>query len=70
MSKFPERLKYLREEAGLSIRQLADKFNGKISSSSISSWELGQQIPRFDATIMIAQFFNVTLDYLAGLEDD
>ncbi|MBQ7977245.1 MAG: helix-turn-helix transcriptional regulator [Clostridia bacterium] len=70
MSKFAERLKYLRTEAGLTQVQLAKALDGQITNSAIWLWELGKRVPNLDAAILLAQYFNVTLDYIAGLEDD
>jgi len=41
----------------------------KISKSAISFWELGERIPNAQAIITLAQFFNVSSDYLLGLSD-
>lgn len=70
MNKFGQRLKYLREEAGLSQQELSKKLDSKISATAIGYWELSKRIPNLDAAILLAQYFNVTLDYIAGLEDD
>ncbi len=67
MNKFCERLKELREEAGLSQNELAK--NVKISKSAIAYWENNQRVPNLDAVILLAGYFNVSLDYIAGLED-
>lgn len=68
-SSFSERLKYLREERGLTQRQLEEKLNGKITKSAISFWELGLRTPNLDAVILLADFFGVSIDYLAGREN-
>jgi len=65
-SQFGERLKYLRNESGLSQRELS-KQSG-ISKSTIGRWELGFE-PDFCYVIHIAKFFEVSLDYLAGLTE-
>lgn len=67
MSKFPERLKELREESSLSQRALANDL--KVSQAAIARWEAGLQIPNIEHLLMFAQYFNVTSDYLLGLED-
>lgn len=69
MKVFAERLKELRNDKGLSQEKLAKELNNKITSSAIAWWELGKRIPKFDAVILIAQYFGVSTDYLAGLED-
>lgn len=67
MSRFSERLKYLRMEAGLSQDQLAKQVN--LSHTAIGLWELNKRVPNFDAVISLAKFFDVSTDYFAGLTD-
>ena len=69
INKFSERLKELRLEKELSQRDLVIKLKHKITQPSIAMWEQGKRIPTFDSVILLAQFFNVSLDYLAGLVD-
>ena len=65
---FSKIAKELREEAGLSQQKLADKIG--LSSSAIARWELGQSEPGFNAILAYTIFFDVSADYLLGLEDD
>lgn len=58
------RLKSLREEHKLTLRQLSEKLN--ISYSSLGKYEREEQQPSFDTLIKIASFFNVSTDYLLG----
>lgn len=67
MNKFAERLKQLREDKGLSIRQLANKIN--VSHMTISRWEKSIGSPTVESVIAFSKFFGVTTDYLLGLED-
>ncbi len=67
MDKFPERLKELRIENNLSQRALARATN--LSQSAIVHWENNTRVPNADAVIILAQYFNVSTDYLLGLED-
>lgn len=64
--KFPERVKELREEAGLSQRKLAEEIN--VSQANISRWEKGTQDPSTDWLIVLADYFKVTVDCLLGRE--
>lgn len=61
------RLKQLREERRLSQAGLALKLN--ISQSTVSAYEVGDRTPDLETLVTIAQFFDVSLDYLAGLTD-
>lgn len=67
MEKFAQRLKELRIEKGLSIQGLARKI--KIGSSSICRWENQQADVKGSQLVILAKFFDVTIDYLMGLED-
>ena len=69
INKFAEKLKELRIENGLSQAQLADNLGNKITHSAIGLWELGKRIPNVESVIIIAKYFNVTVDYILGLED-
>lgn len=61
------RLKELRVQQRLSQDGLALKLN--LSQSTISAYEVGDRVPDMDVLLAIAKFFNVSLDYLAGLSD-
>lgn len=68
MALFPERLKALRNNFGLSQQKLADVI-GNISKSSINMYERGAREPSFETMEAFADFFNVDLDYLYGKSD-
>ncbi len=67
MRKFAERLKDLRTEKELSIQKLNHETG--ISVASICRWENGQADIKSDQLIILADFFDVTTDYLLGRED-
>lgn len=67
MNKFPERLKELREEKNLSLTELSN--NTGLSIACLSRWEKNLRIPNIDSIIILCKFFNVSSDYLIGLED-
>jgi len=69
MNKFSKRLKELRLEKNLTQRELVIKLKNKVAQSAIAMWENGKRVPNLDAVIILAQFFGVSLDYIAGLED-
>lgn len=62
--KYGERLKRLREDKKISQQQLADKLN--INRSTYARYELSQTQPDFDVLKSIADFYEVTIDYLLG----
>lgn len=66
MNTFAEKLKELREEKKLSQRTLAKDLG--FSQAAIARWENNLQIPNIDVAIIVAKYFNVSTDYLLGLE--
>ena len=66
-NNFSEQLSSLRIENNLSRAQLAEKLN--VSVRLISYWENAQRECDFNMLIKIADFFDVSLDYLLGRKD-
>ena len=66
-SEFGEILKRLREEKNLKQSDLGAILN--VANNTISSWERGNSEPNLEQLRQLAKFFNVTADYLLGLED-
>ena len=61
---FRKRLKEMRLERGLTKKQLALALF--VSERLISYWENGERECDFDMLIKIAEFFEVSIDYLLG----
>ncbi len=59
---FGKRLKELRLERGLSQRALGEVFG--VCNQTISFWESGSREPNLDDLLKIANFFDVSTDYL------
>ncbi|MDE6059514.1 MAG: helix-turn-helix domain-containing protein [Clostridia bacterium] len=68
MSVFATRLRELRTENNLSMKQLAQAIN--TTDGAISNWENEVNEPKISYLVRLAQFFNVSADYLLGLKDD
>ena len=66
METFGERLRYLRQEKNIGQIQLARELD--VGKSIISLWEQGRCEPTLSKLIAIAKFFDVSIDFLAGLE--
>lgn len=64
--KFGENLKELRTSHGLTQKELGDKVG--LSKAVVSKYENALGYPTFDVLIRIASFFNVTTDYLLGVD--
>ena len=65
---FHERLKELRQEKNLTHKQLAEGIG--FSKAIIGFWESCKYEPTGKALIALSKFFNVTTDYLLGLENE
>lgn len=65
--KFNLRLKQLRQARRLTQVELAKRLG--ISSAAVSMYESGQREPNFETEELIADFFNVDIDYLRGKRD-
>jgi len=67
MDCFAERIKILRLEKKLTQIEFAKKLN--MSNGTIGSWETGAVLPSVSVLIKIADFFEVSTDYLLGRTD-
>ena len=65
---FPERLADLRKSNSVTQKQLAAETG--ISEIGIRSYEGRRRQPTADKLISLADFFNVSLDYLVGRSDN
>ena len=63
-NEFPARLRKLREERRQS-RVVVSELCG-LSRGAIRYYERGERVPTMDALIAIADYFEVSLDYLTG----
>ena len=64
MGNFQNVFKQLRISSGLTQQEIADKLG--ISRSTIGMYETGAREPDYETLEMIADFFNVDIDYLLG----
>ncbi len=62
-----ERIKDLREKAGLTQTQLARRL--QVSRSAVNSWEMSLSTPSSIYLAELSKIFGVTTDYLLSLED-
>ena len=67
MGNFFNIFKSLRQASGYTQQELADKLG--ISRSRIGMYETGAREPDFETLEIIADFFNVDIDYLLGRTD-
>ncbi|MBQ7466982.1 MAG: helix-turn-helix transcriptional regulator [Clostridia bacterium] len=66
MNEFKENLKNLRQEKNVGQIELANALG--VSKGIISLWENGLREPNMQSLITLAKYFNVSIDYLVGLE--
>lgn len=66
MSKFSNRFKQLKDERKLTLKQLSDELN--ITIPNLSYYMKGRE-PNYDTLISIANFFDVSTDWLIGRSD-
>lgn len=62
--RFKDRLKELRKESNISQSEIAKMLN--MSKMAVSHWENGHSEPSIEQLKTLAQFFNVSVDYLIG----
>lgn len=67
MDTIGDRIKQLRDEAGLSQMELSEKIG--LSQSAIARYELNKTEPKASDIIRLSEFFGVSADYLLGLSD-
>ena len=63
-----ERLRLLRTEKKLSLRELGEQLN--LSFVTIGQYERGERQPDNDTLVKLADFFEVSVDYLLERVDD
>ena len=67
MPDFNQQLRTLRKKNNLTQKQLADQLD--VSLSTIIKYERGDREPNIQILKRICAFFNVTIDYLLGLDE-
>lgn len=67
MTVLSKRIKELRIDKGINRETLADAVG--VDKRTISFWENAVNEPKASYIIKLAKYFNVSADYLLGLED-
>lgn len=65
---FSKRLVLLRKSHNLTQKQLASELG--LSEVGIQNYEGNRRKPAYDVLIALADYFDVSLDYLVGRSDD
>jgi len=66
-SKIAQRIKEIRLENKLNQSQFGNSIS--VSQDTISLWEKGKSLPNTEFIIEICKKYNVSANYLLGLED-
>jgi transcriptional regulator with XRE-family HTH domain len=66
--KFSVVLKALRKGKNISLAALGEALG--VSNQAVSLMEQGKRSPSFEVLIALANYFDVSLDYLVGRSDD
>lgn len=67
MHGFSDRLKDLRSKMNLTQADLAKKLS--LTRASVNAWEMGLSAPSTPFIVELSRLFNVSTDYLLGLDD-
>lgn len=65
---FPERLKSLRKESNVEAREVFQSTG--LSRAAYYMYEKGEREPTLSRLVALSNFFNVSIDYLAGRTDN
>ena len=66
--EFTQRLKELRSGAGLTQKELAETVG--VTERGYRGYESGSNLPNMVVLLKLADFYQVSLDYLVGRSDD
>lgn len=67
MTTFGEHLKQIRKAKGFTQKDVATAI--EITERNYQCYESGSKKPGFDSLIALADFFDISLDYLVGRSD-
>lgn len=68
MEHFPERLKECRKKKGLTQKECAKKLG--MTETAYQRYEYRTRKPEIEKLIAMADYFDVSLDYLVGRSDN
>ncbi|WP_140457178.1 MULTISPECIES: helix-turn-helix domain-containing protein [Priestia] len=65
---YGERIRQLRKEKGLTLRELSDELD--IPFTTLGNYEREDRQPNFETFECLAKYFGVTIDYLSGRTEE
>lgn len=66
MSEFPDRLRQIRKNSQLTLKDIGDGTG--IKWQMISAYERGENLPDFKNVCLLARYYGVSVDWLMGGE--
>lgn len=63
-----EKIKQLRENCDITQSELAKTLG--LTRSAINAWEMGLSVPSTQYVVELAKFFQVSTDFLLGIEEN
>ncbi|CUH97188.1 hypothetical protein P22_3315 [Propionispora sp. 2/2-37] len=63
-----QKLKDLRLSNNLKLEHVGAKFN--VTKQTVSHWEKGERTPSLEMATALAEYYDVSLDYLVGLSSN
>ena len=66
--KMGDRIKELRQIRNISQKELASALH--VSRNAINAWEMNVSLPSSKRILEIAEYFNISIDYLFGINSD
>ena len=67
-SLFSKNLKALLDSRGMTLSSLSDNVN--ITNATLSRYLLGLRRPSVEYVVALAKYFNVSVDWILGIQDD
>ena len=67
MFPLAQKIKMLREKSGLTQSDLARSMG--LTRSGVNAWEMGLSVPSTPYIVELAKTFNISADYLLGIEE-
>jgi len=68
MFDFGTNLKHIRKNHGITQKHLANGIGA--SERGIQQYELGERKPNYEMLIALADYFDISIDYLVGRSDN
>ena len=63
-----DKIKQIRLDNKMTQTELAKKLI--VTRSSVNAWEMGTSVPSTQTLVQLSELFNVSVDYLLGLDSD